>query len=156
LLGSKIAVPAPPAENSDQTKAEWELVYDLIQREQLSTPREVRLLALVAAVQFDAGIAAADTQYTYWYLRPNMADPTVQPYIPLSHSPAYVSNATIIASAIGELVNTLYPQQAVRFLYLGEEVRLSRVFGDIHYPRTSAQGAQWIRSWASSPCNAIR
>jgi hypothetical protein len=118
----------------------WELVYDLIQRERLSVPREVRLLALVAAVQFDAGIAAADTQYTYWHLRPSMADPTIQPYIPLPHSPAYVSNAAIIASAVGELVSTLYPQQAVRFLSLGEEARLSRVFGGLHYPSDERTG----------------
>src|SRR5262249_33886483 len=91
----------------------WELVYDLIQRERLSVPREVRLLALVAAVQFDAGIASADTQYAYWHLRPSMADPTIQPYIPLPPYPAYVSNAAIITSAIGELVSTLYPHQAM-------------------------------------------
>jgi membrane-associated phospholipid phosphatase len=119
----------------------WELVYDLIQRERLSMPREVRLLALVAAVQFDAGIAAADTQYTYWHLRPSMADPTIQPYIPLPHYPTYVSNAAITASAVGELVSTLYPQQAVRFLSLGEEAGLSRVFSGIHYPSDERTGS---------------
>jgi len=118
----------------------WELVYDLMQRERLSVPREVRLLPLVAAVQFDAGIASADTQYAYWHLRPSMADPSIQPYIPLPNYPAYVSNAAIAANAVGELVSTLYPQQAVRFLSLGEEAGLSRVFGGIHYPSDERTG----------------
>jgi len=104
-------------------------------------PREVRLLALVAAVQIDAGIASADTQYTYWHLRPSMADPTIQPYIPLPPYPVYVSNAAIITSAVGELVSTLYPHQAVRFLSLSEAAGLSRVFSGIHYPSDERTGS---------------
>jgi membrane-associated phospholipid phosphatase len=53
----------------------WEPGYALVRRERLSVPREVRLLAPVAALYVDAIIAAHDAKYTFWSLRPNMADP---------------------------------------------------------------------------------
>ena len=45
----------------------WEPGYALVRRERLSVPREVRLLAPIAALQWDAYIAAHDTKYTYWW-----------------------------------------------------------------------------------------
>ncbi len=77
----------------------WEPGYALARRERLSVPREVRLLAPVAVLYVDAYIAAHDAKYTYWRLRPNMADPTIVPLITVPNHPAYVSNAAIIASA---------------------------------------------------------
>jgi PAP2 superfamily len=118
----------------------WNPIYDLTRRERLTVPREVRLLSLVATVQFDAYIAAHDAKYIYWRLRPSMADPTIQPIIPMPNHPAYVSNAAILASAAGEVVASLYPQYAVRFRYLGEEAGLSRIFGGIHYPSDERTG----------------
>lgn len=50
-----------------------EPAYALVLRERLSVPREVRLPAPFAALQFDAYIAAHDAKYTFWRLRPNMA-----------------------------------------------------------------------------------
>jgi membrane-associated phospholipid phosphatase len=95
----------------------------------------------VAAVQFDAYVAAADAKYTYWRLRPSMADPTIQPFIPLPNHPAYVSNAAIIASAVGEMIASLYPQDAAQFRYLGEEAGLSRIYGGIHFPSDERVGS---------------
>ena len=76
----------------------WEPGYALVRRERLSVPREVRLLAPFAALQIDAYIAAHDTKYTYWSLRPSMADYTIVPLITVPNHPAYVSNAAIIAT----------------------------------------------------------
>jgi membrane-associated phospholipid phosphatase len=119
----------------------WDPAYDLARRERLSVPREVRLFSLVAAVQFDAFVAAHDAKYTYWRLRPSMADPTIQPFIPLPNHPAYVSNAAIIASAVGEMMASLYPQDAAQFRYLGEEAGLSRIYGGIHFPSDERVGS---------------
>jgi hypothetical protein len=87
----------------------WEPGYALVRRERLSAPREVRLLAPLTVVQWDAYIAAHDAKYTYWHLRPNMADPTIVPLIPQPNHPAYVSNAAIIASAVAVLVSAMFP-----------------------------------------------
>jgi membrane-associated phospholipid phosphatase len=124
----------------------WEPGYALVRRERLSVPREVRLLAPLAAVQFDAYIAAHDTKYLYWRLRPNMADPTIALFIPLPNHPAYVSNAAIIASAAAVLVGAMFPQDAAYWQYLGEEAGLSRIYGGIHYPSDERIGSQMGKS----------
>jgi hypothetical protein len=81
----------------------------------------VQLLAPFAALHVDAYIASHDTKYLYWRLRPNMADPAIVPLIPQPNHPAYVSNAAIIASASAELISHMFPQEAARWQYLGEE-----------------------------------
>jgi membrane-associated phospholipid phosphatase len=125
----------------------WEPGYALVRQERLSVPREVRLLAPFAALQVDAYIAAHDAKYTApiptsWRLRPNMADPTIVPLIPQPNHPAYVSNAAIIASAVAALVGSMFPQEAARWQYLGEEAGLSRLYGGIHYPSDERAGNQ--------------
>ena len=127
----------------------WEPGYALVHRERLSVPREVRLLAPFAALQLDAYIAAHDAKYTFWSLRPNMADPTIVPLIPQPNHPAYVSNAAIIASAAAELVGSMFPQEAARWQYLGEEAGLSRIYGGIHYPSDERAGNQMGKSIGS-------
>ena len=124
----------------------WEAAYALVRRERLSVPREVRLLAPFAALYFDAYIAAHDAKYTYWQLRPNMADPTIVPLIRQPNHPAYVSNAAILASAVAELVGSMYPPEAARWQYLGEEAGLSRIYGGIHYPSDERAGNQMGKS----------
>ena len=103
-------------------------------RERLSVPQEVRLLAPFAAVQLDAYIAAHDAKYTYWSLRPSLADNAIAPLIPQPNHPAYVSNAAIIASAVAELIGYMVPQEAASWQYLSEEAGLSRLYAGIHYP----------------------
>ena len=120
----------------------WEPGYALVRRERLSVPREVRLLAPLAVVQWDAYIAAHDAKYRYWRLRPSMADSAIVPFIPLPNHPAYVSNAAIIASAAAVLVGAMFPQEAAYWQYLGEEAGLSRIYGGIHYPSDERVGNQ--------------
>ena len=127
----------------------WEPGYALVRRERLSVPREVRLLAPFAVLYFDAYIAAHDAKYTYWSLRPNMADTTIVPLIPVPNHPAYVSNAAIIASAVAELVGSMFPQEAAQWRYLGEEAGLSRIYGGIHYPSDERAGNQMGKSIAA-------
>jgi membrane-associated phospholipid phosphatase len=127
----------------------WDSGYALVRRERLSVPREVRLLAPFAALQLDAFIAAHDAKYTFWRLRPNMADNTIVPLIPQPNHPAYVSNAAIIASAAAELVGSMFPQEAASWQYLGEEAGLSRIYGGIHYPSDERAGSQMGQSLAA-------
>jgi membrane-associated phospholipid phosphatase len=127
----------------------WEPGYALVRREQLSVPREVRLLAPLAALPVDAYIAAHDVKYTFWRLRPNMADPTIVPLITVPNHPAYVSNAAIITSAVAELVGTMFPEEAAQWQYLGEEAGLARIYAGIHYPSDERAGNQMGKSIAA-------
>jgi membrane-associated phospholipid phosphatase len=127
----------------------WEPGYALARRERLSVPREVRLLAPIAVLQVDAYIAAHDAKYTYWSPRPNMADPTIVPLITVPNHPAYVSNAAIIASAVAELVGSVFPQEAAQWRYLSEEAGLSRIYAGIHYPSDERAGNQMGKNIAA-------
>ena len=127
----------------------WEPAYALVLRERLSVPREVRLLAPLAALQFDAYIAAHDVKYTYWRLRPNMADPTIVPLIGLPNHPAYVSNATIFSSAVAELVGHMFPRDKALWRYMGDEAGLSRIYAGIHYPSDERASNQMGKSLAA-------
>jgi membrane-associated phospholipid phosphatase len=127
----------------------WEPAYSLVLRERLSVPREVRLLAPLAALQFDAYIAAHDVKYTYWRLRPSMADPTIVPFIRQPNHPAYVSNATIVSSAAAELVGYMFPKDAALWRYLGDEAGLSRIYAGIHYPSDERAANQMGKSLAA-------
>ena len=127
----------------------WEPGFALVRRERLSVPREVRLLAPFAVLYHDAYIAAHDAKYTYWSLRPHMADTTIVPLIPVPNHPAYVSNAAIISSAITVLVGAMFPQEAAQWQYLGEEAGLSRIYAGIHYPSDERAGNQMGKSIAA-------
>jgi membrane-associated phospholipid phosphatase len=127
----------------------WEPAYALVLRERLSVPREVRLLAPVAVVQFDAYIAAHDVKYTYWRLRPNMADPSIVPLISVPNHPAYVSNAAIVSSAVAELVGHMFPQDKDTWRYMGDEAGLSRIYAGIHYPSDERAGNHMGKSLAA-------
>jgi membrane-associated phospholipid phosphatase len=127
----------------------WEPAYAIVRRERLTVPREVRFLAPLAAVQFDAYIAAHDTKYTYWRLRPNMADATIVPLIPQPNHPAYVSNAAIISTAVAELVAHMFPHEAAQWRYQGEEAGLSRIYAGIHWPSDERAGSQMGKGLAA-------
>ena len=127
----------------------WEPAYALVMREALSVPREVRLLAPVSALQFDAYVAAHDVKYTYWRLRPSMADPTIVPLIALPNHPAYVSNSAIVSSAVAELIGYMFPKDAALWRYLGDEAGLSRIYAGIHYPSDERAGNQMGKSLAA-------
>ena len=127
----------------------WEPAYALVRRERFSVPREVRLLVPSATLQFDAYIAAHDAKYTYWRLRPNMADTTIVPLISVPNHPAYVSNAAIIFGAVAELVGSMFPEEKAHWRYLGEEAGLSRIYAGIHYPSDERAGNQMGKSIAA-------
>ena len=127
----------------------WEPAYALVLRERLSVPREVRLLAPLAALQFDAYIAAHDVKYIFWRLRPNMADPTIVPLIRVPNHPAYVSNAAIVSSAAAEFIGYMFPKEAALWRYLGDEAGLSRIYAGIHYPSDERASNQMGKSLAA-------
>jgi hypothetical protein len=134
---------------ADPVHFNWDPFYAVIQRERLSVPREARVTAVIGAVQHDATIAGHDTKYTYWRLRPNLADPTIVPLIAQPNHPSYVSNAAIISSAFAELAAYYFPQDAAQFRTLAEESGWSRVYGGIHYPSDERTGSQMGKSVAA-------
>jgi membrane-associated phospholipid phosphatase len=134
---------------ADAFHAFYDPIYTLVQNERLSTPREARVLGLLSATLQDAFIASHDTKYTYWRLRPNMADPTIMPYIAQPNHPSYPSNAAVASSAEAEVMATLFPEAAAQFHSMAESSGQSRVYGGIHSPIDEHTGSAMGKSLAA-------
>jgi membrane-associated phospholipid phosphatase len=127
----------------------WTLLHESIRRERLSVPQAVRVTGTVGAVGADSVIASHDAKYVYWRPRPNMADPTIVPLIPVPNHPSYPSNAAIIYSSLGEYLSSVFPQDSARFRYFGEEGGMSRIFAGIHYPSDERASSQMGKGLAA-------
>lgn len=104
-----------------------------------SEPRMERALALTTVAMSDAGIAAWDTKYAYWYPRPENAiqdmglDPDWSPYIETPFFPAYTSGHAVYSGAAAEVLAFLFPDDAADFRAKAEEAAISRLWGGIHW-----------------------
>ena len=114
----------------------------------LSAPRAARVFALLAVAMADAGVAAWDAKYVYWYPRPENAirdsgiDRDWKPYIPTPFFPAYVSGHATYSAAAGDVLAHLFPEDAKTWLRRGKEGGLSRVWGGIHWTFDGTEGAR--------------
>lgn len=120
----------------------------LIARDGLSTPSAARILALVSAAEMDAVVAFSDTKYTYWTMRPFMADPSIQP-IGTDNSPGYPSGVATDGTAAGEVLVYFFPQDADRLRYMAAQGAMSRLDAGLHFPYDLDAGAQMGRSLAA-------
>jgi membrane-associated phospholipid phosphatase len=123
------------------------LADSLIVRDGLSTPAAARILALVAATEMDAVVAFSDAKYTYWTMRPFMADTTIQP-IGTDNSPGYPSGVATDGTAAGEVLAYFFPQDADRLRYMAAQGTMSRLDAGLHFPYDLDAGAQLGRSLA--------
>jgi membrane-associated phospholipid phosphatase len=114
---------------------------NLIARDGLSTPSAARILALVAATEMDAVVAFSDTKYTYWTMRPFMADPTIQP-IGTDNSPGYPSGTATDGTAAGAVLAYFFPQDTERLANLSGQATDSRLEAGLHFPYDLDAGAQ--------------
>ena len=116
------------------------VALERLRSESMSTPRAARLFALLNIAMADAGVAAWDAKYTYWYPRPENGirdsgiDPDWEPYIPTPFFPAYVSGHSTYSTAAGEVMSYLFPDEAKTWRARAREAGLSRIYGGIHWP----------------------
>lgn len=103
-------------------------------------PRAARAYAMLAAVHYDAFIASNDGKFTYWYLRPNMLDPSITPLFPVPPFPSYPSNHSTLSTARCEVLAYLFPEHAEFIRKVGKEGGDSRIWAGIHYPMDNEAG----------------
>ncbi len=102
-------------------------------------PRAARAYAMLATVYYDAYIASNDGKYAYWYLRPNMLDPSITPLFAVPAHPSYPSNHSTLSTARCEVLAYLFPDQAEFIRTVGKEA------GD------SASGPASTMKWTTGP-----
>ncbi|MEO6526129.1 MAG: vanadium-dependent haloperoxidase [Gemmatimonadaceae bacterium] len=101
--------------------------YDL--RERAAT----HALALVNMAMHDATVACWDAKYTYWFIRPSQADPSIVSAIPLSNHPSYPSSHSCSSAAGATVLGVLFPAEVARLGAMADEVAMSRLYGGVHY-----------------------
>ncbi|MEA2844561.1 MAG: hypothetical protein QOJ69_2232, partial [Actinomycetota bacterium] len=126
------------------------IVLDYLRDHELTGPDAVRTLALVNVALADAGVAAWDAKYTYWTPRPENAireliDPEWRPLLRTPLFPAYVSGHSTYSAATAAVLAHLFPTDAGKFLAMGEEAGLSRLYGGIHWRSDHTEGSRMGR-----------
>ncbi|CAN7511500.1 phosphatase PAP2 family protein [Mesorhizobium amorphae] len=103
-------------------------------------PRAARAYAMLAAIHFDAFIASNDGKFAYWYLRPNMLDPSITPLFAVPPFPSYPSNHSTLSTARSEVLAYLFPSHADFIRKVGKEAGDSRIWAGIHYEMDNQAG----------------
>ena len=114
----------------------------------LSTPAAARVFALLNVAQADAGVAAWDTKFAYWFPRPENGirdlgvDRRWEPYLATPFFPAYVSGHSTYSAAAGEVLAHVFPDDANFWRARGEEAGISRLYGGIHWRIDHTEGSR--------------
>jgi len=124
-----------------------QVVLERLRDEPLTTPRTTRLFAALTVAMADAGVAAWDAKYAFWYPRPENAiraslDPDWKPFVETPLFPSYVSGHSTYSSAAAQVLAHVFPDQAELWHERGREAGLSRIWGGIHYPVDDIPGAR--------------
>jgi len=109
------------------------IATDLITEFHLDERRAAHALALMNMAVMDGFIACHDAKYTYWLLRPSMADPGIKLAIGLPNHPSYPSNHACVTGTSMAVLGALFPSRADAVWELAESAGVSRIYGGIHY-----------------------
>lgn len=92
-----------------------------------------RTLFLMNGATFDAAHGCFQAKFTYWFLRPSMADPLITLPIGLPLHPSYPSAHSCISGASTGVLAAVFPSEAAWLAGVALQSSLSRLYGGIHY-----------------------
>jgi membrane-associated phospholipid phosphatase len=118
-----------------------DIAGELIFLHRLNPLRAARVLALLNAAEMDASIAAWDSKYAYWLIRPSQVDARIDHGDwQLPNFPAYTSGHSCFSGAGSAVLAWFFPTHAATLRRFGEEAGMSRVYGGIHYMFDNTEG----------------
>lgn len=109
------------------------IATDLIDKYHRSELEASRILAYTNAAAFDAIIACFDVKFTYWFIRPTKADPTITLATPLPNHPSYPSAHSCQTGAIQAVLENAFPSERAMLDAVAQEASMSRLYGGLHY-----------------------
>jgi membrane-associated phospholipid phosphatase len=109
------------------------IARELIVSHRRSDAEAARILFVASATSYDALIACFDAKYTYWYIRPSQADPTIVTVFPPPPHPSYPSAHSCVSGALTSVLAASFPSEADRLEAVALEASLSRLYAGIHY-----------------------
>lgn len=119
---------------TDTPPGHWiRIAIGLAERDQLSLPGTVRVLAHLALAQADAFIACWDAKFTYWSGRPIGLIKGFASTIITPNFPSYISGHSTLSGASSVVLSAFFPADAGILMAQAEEATLSRLYGGIHW-----------------------
>lgn len=109
------------------------IATDLIDRYRRSEFEAAAILAYSNAAAFDAIVACFDTKFTYWFIRPSQADPSITLATGLPNHPSYPSAHSCETGAWQGILTIAFPRERASLDATAQEASLSRVYGGLHY-----------------------
>jgi membrane-associated phospholipid phosphatase len=111
-----------------------QLAGNYISQYRLNERAATHVFALMHAAQFDANVVACfDSKYTYWYIRPVQADPTITLAIAMPNHPSYPSGHSCASAAAATVLAKFFPDRTAELDAQVTEASLSRMYGGLHY-----------------------
>ena len=133
--------------STPQVPGVWnQIALDRVARRDLSIPRTARMFALLNVAMADAGIAAWDSKYTYWFPRPQSAVRDLRlrrgfkPFLATPASPSFVSGRSAFSSAASQVLGYVFPDSARRYRRTAAQAGRSGVAGGIQFPMGDRAG----------------
>jgi len=124
----------------------WNTTAARLIAEQRSDERQAaRILAVLNTALMDAQIACFEAKYTYSYIRPSQADPTISVPVALPNFPAYPSGHACISGAAAKVLSHYFPASGGALNAEAEEVAVSRLYAGVHYPIDNKTGLEMGR-----------
>lgn len=109
------------------------IATDLIEKYRRSELDAARILAYANAASYDAIVACFDVKYTYWFIRPSQADPSISLATGLPNHPSYPSAHSCQTGGFQEVLTAAFPQERAMLDRTAREASWSRVLGGLHY-----------------------
>ncbi len=114
----------------------------------------IDLLAALNVAMADTFIAAWESKYHYWFIRPStaarkMLNIQFEPPILTPPFPSYVSGHAATSGAAAKVLSKAFPNRAGEFKGLGEQAAMSRLYGGIHFRFDNDEGLKLGRKVAT-------
>jgi hypothetical protein len=120
--------------NTFQPPGRWNLIAsDLATQHRLDAADAARMFAVLNIAMMDTHVACWDRKYTYWEIRPWMADPLITTPGGRPHHPANPSGHACAGGAGSGVLAGLFAEQGDSLLALGNEQGFSTVLSGVHY-----------------------
>ena len=116
------------------TSGQWGVrAAGLIQAAGLDEREASRVFALMDAAMVDASISCFDAKYTYWFIRPSHADPSITLPIGLPSHPSYPSGHSCLSGSAAGVLASVFPAAAPALMAEVAEAGQSRFHAGLHY-----------------------
>ena len=110
-----------------------DLAADLMDRHYRGELEAARIFAYGNVAAFEAITGCFHTKYTYWFIRPTQADPSITLATALPNHPSYPSAHSCQSGAWQAILLDAFPSERRVINDMANEASFSRVVGGLHY-----------------------